>query len=119
MISLAKEGPTGPINVVLAQMHLPNGAEIDEVKVNGKSVGYAPFDEQGRPSVVLSVTVAAAGDQGADVRLLGAGIGWSWRGGDSTVGERAGDGGRRCCLQEGSSPVRWCTNCLVRDPQLG
>lgn len=57
MVSLAKEGPTGPINVVLAQMHLPNGAEIDEVKVNGKSMGYAAFDEQGRPSVVLSVTL--------------------------------------------------------------
>ncbi len=55
MVSLAKEGRTGPINVVLAQMHLPNGAAIDEVKVNGKSVGYAPFQEQGRPSVVLSV----------------------------------------------------------------
>jgi hypothetical protein len=55
MISLAMEGPTGPINVVLAQMHLPNGAEIDEVKVNGKSVGYSPFKEQGRPSAVLSL----------------------------------------------------------------
>ena len=57
MVSLAKEGPTGPVNVVLAQMHLPNGAEIDEVRLDGKSVGYSPFDERGRPSVVLPVTL--------------------------------------------------------------
>lgn len=55
MISQARVGQTGPINVILAQFHLPNGAEVEDVRVDGKSASYLPFQEQDRPSLMLAV----------------------------------------------------------------
>lgn len=57
MISLAKEGSTGPINTVLAQFHLPNGAEVQDVRLDRASVGGLQFVEKWRPSVVVGVTL--------------------------------------------------------------
>ncbi len=57
MISLAERGPTGPVNSTLAQMHLPNGSEFIEVTVDGESVGYSTFEEQGRASMVVAVNL--------------------------------------------------------------
>ncbi len=53
MVSLARRGPTGPVNSTLAQFHLPNGSQIDEVHVDGTSVGFAEFTEQGRVTALL------------------------------------------------------------------
>lgn len=58
MISLAERGPDGPINSTLAQFHLPLGAEIVQVDLDGQSVGYVPFREQDRPSLVLAMDLA-------------------------------------------------------------
>lgn len=55
MISLAERGPDGPINSALAQFHLPLGAEIVGVQLDGEPVGFVPFLEQDRPSLVLEV----------------------------------------------------------------
>ncbi len=50
-------GREGTINLVLAQFHLPNGAEVVDVRVAGKSVSWQQFVEQGRESAVLGVTL--------------------------------------------------------------
>lgn len=57
MVSGASSGPTGPINTAMAQVHVPNGGEILEVLVDGESVGYSTFEEQGRTSVVLDLAL--------------------------------------------------------------
>ncbi len=57
MIGRANEGQNGPINTVLAQFHLPNGAEVRDVRIGGKSVSSLQFEEQGRPSAVMGVTL--------------------------------------------------------------
>ena len=43
-------GPDGPINRVVLQAHLPPGAEILDVTVDGESFSYWPFTEAGRPA---------------------------------------------------------------------
>ena len=53
MISGAERGPDGPVNLTVAQFHLPLGAEVDEVFVDGKSTEYANFVEQDRESLLL------------------------------------------------------------------
>lgn len=58
MISLAEIGAKGPINSTLAQVHLPNGSEILEVFVDGKSVGYSTFLEQDRMSLVIQMQLS-------------------------------------------------------------
>ncbi len=50
--SLGRDGTT---NFVLAQFHLPNGAEVQDVLVDGESVGSFQFEEGGRPSAVVGV----------------------------------------------------------------
>ena len=50
--SLGRDGTT---NSVLAQFHLPNGAEVQDVLVDGESVGGLQFEEKGRPSAVAAV----------------------------------------------------------------
>ena len=44
-------GPTGPVNRLILQSHLPAGAEILEVEVDGESSNYFDFMEAGRPAV--------------------------------------------------------------------
>jgi hypothetical protein len=48
-------GGDGTTNFVLAQFHLPNGAEVQDVLVDGESVGSFQFEEGGRPSAVVGV----------------------------------------------------------------
>ena len=55
---LSGKGRDGTTNVVLAQFHLPNGAEVRDVRIDGTSVSSLQFEEQGRPSAVLGVTLA-------------------------------------------------------------
>ena len=50
-------GRDGTTNVILAQFHLPNGADIEKVTVTGKSVSWFPFTESGRPSAMVDVTL--------------------------------------------------------------
>ncbi len=57
VIAQAKVGESGPINSTLAQVHLPNRAQVLSVSVNGEPAFYAPFSEEGRPSLVLDVTL--------------------------------------------------------------
>jgi hypothetical protein len=57
VIANAEVGPDGPINSVLAQLHLPNGAKIIDVRADGEPAAYSPFTEQGRTSLVLDVTL--------------------------------------------------------------
>ena len=57
VIANAKVGPDGPINSVLAQLHLPNGAKILDVQVDGEPAAYSPFTEQGRTSLVLDIVL--------------------------------------------------------------
>ena len=63
MVGKAEEDETGPVNVILAQFHLPNGAELVGVTRDGEQVGYAEFTEQGRSSLVLSVTLPPRDNQ--------------------------------------------------------
>ena len=56
MLSLARSGPTGPIHDLLAQFHLPNGAEVETVRINGKETSSFQFEEQGRPAAAVGVT---------------------------------------------------------------
>ncbi len=44
-------GPQGPVNRLILQSHLPAGAEILEVEVDGESSQYFDFMEAGRPAV--------------------------------------------------------------------
>ena len=57
VVAQAEVGPDGPINSVLAQLHLPNGARIIDVKVDGEPAAYSPFTEQGRTSLVLDIVL--------------------------------------------------------------
>ena len=57
VISQAEMGPDGPINSVLAQLHLPNGAKVLDVQVDGEPAAYSPFTEQGRTSLVLDAAL--------------------------------------------------------------
>lgn len=44
-------GPSGPVNKVVLQAHLPPGAEVLEVDVDGRSSQFWEFTEAGRPAV--------------------------------------------------------------------
>jgi hypothetical protein len=44
-------GPSGPVNRVVLQAHLPPGAEVLEVEVDGESSEYFQFLEAGRPAM--------------------------------------------------------------------
>ena len=44
-------GPTGPVNRLILQGHLPPGAQIQELFVDGESSEYWEFVEAGRPAV--------------------------------------------------------------------
>ena len=57
MVSLARSGPTGPIHDLLAQFHLPQGAEVENVLLNGKEWSSFHFEEQGRPAAAVGVTL--------------------------------------------------------------
>ncbi len=57
MVSLARSGPTGPIHDLLAQFHLPNGAEVETVLINGKESSSLQFEEQGRPAAAVGLTL--------------------------------------------------------------
>ena len=57
VVANARVGPDGPINSVLAQMHLPNRAKILDVQADGEPAAYSPFTEQGRTSLVLDVVL--------------------------------------------------------------
>lgn len=46
-------------NAVTAQLHLPMGAEVTGVYLDGEPTTYAPFTEQGRPSLHLDVALPA------------------------------------------------------------
>ena len=70
MVSLAERGPDGPINSTLAQFHLPLGAEILQVDLDGRSVGYAPFREQDRTSLVLPVELPPRVERNLVVKFL-------------------------------------------------
>jgi hypothetical protein len=70
VVSQAEVGPTGPINSTLAQVHLPNGAKILTVEVNGKDAFHSPFTEQGRPSTVLEITLKPQKERTLEVTFL-------------------------------------------------
>ena len=57
VIANAEVGPNGPINSVLAQLHLPNGAKIIDVRADDEPAAYTPFTEQGRTSIVLETVL--------------------------------------------------------------
>ena len=57
MVSLARSGPTGPIHDLLAQFHLPQGSEVENVLLNGKEWSAFQFEEQGRPAAAVGVTL--------------------------------------------------------------
>lgn len=57
VIANAELGPDGPINSVLAQLHLPNRARILDVQVDGHPAAYSPFTEEGRTSLALDVVL--------------------------------------------------------------
>ena len=52
VMSQAERGPDGPINKTMAQLHLPNGAQITSVTLDGEPIVAYTFTEQGRPSVI-------------------------------------------------------------------
>ena len=62
-------GREGTTNEVLAQFHLPNGAEVQDVLVNGRSVGGLQFKEKGRPSVVAAVKLTPREKVPVEVRF--------------------------------------------------
>lgn len=54
MIGQAEQTRTGPINKTLNQIHLPNGAELTNVTLDGMPTTVFPFTEQGRPAVLVA-----------------------------------------------------------------
>lgn len=55
------------MNKTLAQLHLPNGALVTDVKVNGAPIYYTPFTERGRPAVLLPVELPTRTPQTIEV----------------------------------------------------
>ncbi len=66
MISGAERGPDGPVNLTVAQFHLPLGAEVDEVFVDGKSIGVRELRRAG--SRVPAPAAAPSPARGAHCR---------------------------------------------------
>jgi hypothetical protein len=57
MVGMAEKSPEGPVNRVLAQFHLPVGAQVSAVTVDGLPASYVPFTEQGRTSLYVDVSL--------------------------------------------------------------
>jgi hypothetical protein len=55
MIGQAPVGPNGPINIATLQVHLPNGAQVTGVSLNGEPAGVYTFTERGRPAAAFGV----------------------------------------------------------------
>lgn len=55
MVGYARMGRNGPVHIVTAQVHLPNGSEVTGTTLNGEDVGAFGFTEQGRPAVAVGV----------------------------------------------------------------
>ena len=55
MVGTAASGPTGPTHTVEAQVHLPNGARVESVTLDGLKAHARAFSEQDRPGVWLPV----------------------------------------------------------------
>lgn len=55
MVGEAETTPTGPVNTAILQLHLPNGARVQNATINGKSPGLLEFREQNRPAVLVGV----------------------------------------------------------------
>lgn len=69
MVGTAPMSPTGPIHSVEAQIYLPIGSEVLGVQVDGKSVDYTEFGQQGRPAVLLDVRLPPRQTRTVDVRI--------------------------------------------------
>jgi hypothetical protein len=70
MISLAERGPDGPSNRTIAQLHLPLGADIDDVLVDGESVEYSTFLEQDRPAMLVILDLPPRQPRELEVRFF-------------------------------------------------
>lgn len=70
MISQAERGPEGPVNSTFAQFHLPLGAQVLQVDLDGGAASYAPFTEQDRTSLVLPVDLPPRVERTVTVRFL-------------------------------------------------
>lgn len=46
-----------PIHDLIAQFHLPNGAEVENVMINGREWSALIFEAQGRPAAAVGVTL--------------------------------------------------------------
>lgn len=57
VIGLAEDSKQGPINRVLAQIHLSMDSVVTSVTIDGLPVGFVPFSEQGRPAVFVDVSL--------------------------------------------------------------
>lgn len=55
MIGSARMGPNGPVNFSMLQVHLPNGAQLGRVTVDGERVDAFEFTEQGRPAAMVAL----------------------------------------------------------------
>ena len=55
MVGTAPVSPTGPIHAVEAQVHLPNGAKVEQVTLDDRDTRSTSFAEQDRPAVWLPV----------------------------------------------------------------
>lgn len=55
MVGQANSVANGPVNFSLLQMHLPKGAEVTSVTLDGADVGRFTFEEQNRPSVLVAL----------------------------------------------------------------
>jgi hypothetical protein len=56
-VGTVPEGPSGPINKLFLQVHLPESADVVDVLVDGKSSPWVSFSEAGRPVVGLNVSL--------------------------------------------------------------
>ncbi len=54
VVGTVRRSPAGPVNRVLLQAHLPEGAQVFQVLVDGKPSPYSPFTEGGRPAVLAT-----------------------------------------------------------------
>jgi hypothetical protein len=50
-------GPSGPVNKVYLQTHLPPGADVVDVLLDGKSSPWLPFVEAQRPAVGIDLSL--------------------------------------------------------------
>lgn len=55
MVGSARRIPTGPVNSVLLQLHMPDQAQLQGVRVDGKQESSFTFRQAGRPAALVSV----------------------------------------------------------------